>query len=144
MFHGITIVLGIVFLWLVYIYVHVNRRVRKAAADPVETMNREQVVRTFEESRKLFITRLRNPLGKVTQSEAEIALERAVACADRLDELDGRVHGTANRFKIRRELMLKFRNEADHWLGAEAAAYPIFVEHQRGGTIPERIGALLR
>jgi hypothetical protein len=144
MLQGIAIVLAVVGLWLLYVYVRVNRRVRAGEEAPVATMDRSDVLRTFDEARKIVISRMRNPLGSVTQAESEAALERAVACADRLDELDGKAHGQANRFKIRRELMRRFKEDADNWLGAEAASYPIFAEQERGGTIPERIGALLR
>jgi hypothetical protein len=144
MLQGIAIVLAVVGLWLLYVYVRVNRRVRRPDEAPISTMDRAEVVAAFDEARKVVISRMRHPLGSVTQAGSEAALERAVACADRLDELNGKQHGQANRFKIRRELIRRFKEDADNWLGAEAASYPIFAEQERGGTVPERIGALLR
>jgi len=110
---------GIVALWVIlklaYFGNRVDRRARRLAR-----MQRHEVTETFEAARRTVISQLRSPRGRAGQAEADAALEFAVACLDRLDELDGKDCGTANKAKIRRLLEVRLRKEADYWLQDES------------------------
>ena len=82
----------------------------------VASMAREEARVAFEEARKIVIAQMRNAPGKISRIEEGAALELAIACLDRLDELDGKEHGPGNRLKIRRFLEQKLKREAEKWL----------------------------
>lgn len=111
---------GILLCWVLYKLIPVGNRFERLARK-IPKMDRAAVLSAFEAARRCVISQLRNPYGKqVSQAEANAALEIAVACLDRLDQLESKQHGPANRAKIRRVLETRFRREADYWVQNES------------------------
>jgi hypothetical protein len=70
----------------------------------------------MQEARRVVVSQLRHPNGEVSQSLADAAFELAVACTDRINELNGMPHGAENHERLRRALLRTFQKEADYWV----------------------------
>lgn len=73
----------------------------------------------FQEARRVVVSQLRHPDGETTQGMADAAFDLAVACTDRMNELNGKHHGTTVQEKLRRSLLRTFQREADYWVAGE-------------------------
>jgi hypothetical protein len=70
----------------------------------------------FLEARRTVVSQLRHPQGHTGQALADAAFEVAVACTDRINELNGKEHGAAHHAKLHRTLLRVFQREADYWV----------------------------
>ena len=70
----------------------------------------------MQEARRVVVSQLRHPNGEVSQSLADAAFELAVACTDRINELNGMPHGAKNNERLRRALLRTFQKETDYWV----------------------------
>lgn len=73
----------------------------------------------FLEARRTIVAQLRHPEGHTGQALADAAFEVAVVCTDRINELNGKEHGTAHHERLRRTLLRVFQREADYWVSAD-------------------------
>ncbi len=135
---------GILLCLLIYRFIPLANRFDKLTRK-APRMDRRTALATFETARRTVISQLRNPYGKqISQAEADAALDAAVACLDRIDELEQKECGPANRAKIRRVLEARFRKEVDYWLQNDTAIDAlgreqepsVFAARQRVGSIP--------
>ncbi|MDQ3259198.1 MAG: hypothetical protein ABIW48_06135 [Burkholderiales bacterium] len=69
----------------------------------------------FQEARQVVVGQLRHPNSEISKSLAEAAFDVALACSDRLNELNGKPHGPAQKEPLRRALLKSFRKEAEYW-----------------------------
>jgi hypothetical protein len=115
----VGVLAGLLVLWFVLRSRRASRTDRLMSR--VATMDRRHALQAFELSRRAILFHLRNPYGKTTKAQAKAELELAVACLDRIDELEGKASGTTNRAQIRRVLETRFRREADYWLQNDSA-----------------------
>lgn len=70
----------------------------------------------LQEARRVVVAQLRHPNGEISQTLADAAFELAVACTDRLNELNGKSYGLAHQDRLRRVLLKTFQKEADYWV----------------------------
>ena len=73
----------------------------------------------FIEARKIIVSQLRHPEGHTGQALSDAAFEVVVACADRINQLNGKEHGTAHHERLRKNLLRTFQREADYWVSGE-------------------------
>ncbi|MEO6023945.1 MAG: hypothetical protein ABIP64_12665 [Burkholderiales bacterium] len=73
----------------------------------------------FQEARRVVVSQLRHPGGETSQSVADAAFDLTVACTDRMNELNGKLHGTDEQGRLRRNLLRTFQREADYWVAGE-------------------------
>jgi hypothetical protein len=73
----------------------------------------------FLEARRTVVSQLRHPQGHTGQVLADAAFEVAVACTDRINELNGKEHGAAHHERLRRTLLRVFQREADYWVSTD-------------------------
>jgi hypothetical protein len=92
-----------------------QRRIRKLAA-----MDRDAVATIYEDTRLTVVSHMRHPRSDTSKLDTERAMQLAVACLDRLDQLDGRDHGSLNKAKLWRDLERRLRREAEYWTGGDS------------------------
>ncbi len=73
----------------------------------------------FLDAKRTVVSQLRHPEGHIGQALSDAAFEVAVACTDRINELNGKEHGPAQHDRIRRGLLRTFQREADYWVSGE-------------------------
>lgn len=73
----------------------------------------------FLEAKRTVVSQLRHPEGHTGQALSDAAFEVAIACTDRINELNGREHGPSQRDSIRRSLLRTFQREADYWVSGD-------------------------
>lgn len=73
----------------------------------------------FLEARRTVVSQLRHPEGHTGQALADAAFDVAVACTDRINELNAKEHGPGQHERIRRSLLRTFQREADYWVSGE-------------------------
>ncbi len=69
----------------------------------------------FHEARQVVVGQLRHPNSEISKSLADAAFDLAVACSDRLNELNRKPHGPTQQEPLRRALLRTFQKEADYW-----------------------------
>jgi hypothetical protein len=70
----------------------------------------------LQEARRVVVSQFRHPNGEVSQSLADAAFDLAVACTDRINELNGKPHGPEHQDRLRRALFKTLQKEADYWV----------------------------
>lgn len=73
----------------------------------------------FLEARRTVVSQLRHPQGHTGQMLSDAAFDVAVACTNRINQLNGKDHGPAHQDSIRRTLLRTFQREADYWVAGE-------------------------
>lgn len=73
----------------------------------------------FQEARRTVVAQIRHPLGQTGKELSDAAFVLAVACTDRINELNGKEHGAAHQDRLRRTLMRMFQRDADYWVAGE-------------------------
>lgn len=73
----------------------------------------------FLEAKRTVVSQLRHPEGHTGQALSDAAFDVAVACTDRINQLNGKDHGTAQHERIRRGLLRMFQREADYWVSGD-------------------------
>ncbi len=73
----------------------------------------------FQEARRTVVAQLRHPQGATGQDLSDAAFVLAVACTDRINELNGKAHGPVHHDKLRRTLMRTFQRDAAYWVAGE-------------------------
>jgi hypothetical protein len=69
----------------------------------------------FHEARRTIVAQLRHPQGQTGKDLADAAFVLAIACTDRINQLNGKEHGPEQHEKIRRTLMRMFQRDAEYW-----------------------------
>jgi len=69
----------------------------------------------LQEARRVVVAQLRHPNSEISKSLADAAFDLALACTDRLNELNGKPHGPTQQERLRRALLKTFQKEADYW-----------------------------
>lgn len=106
-------VLGLIFVAIVW-FSPESRLLRWASQAPrwdYATANSR-----LQEARRVVVSQLRHPNGEISQTLADAAFELAVACTDRVNELNGKSHGPTHQDRLRRTLLKTFQKEADYWV----------------------------
>ncbi len=70
----------------------------------------------LQEARRVVVAQFRHPNGEISQSLADAAFDLAVACTDRINQLNGKPHGPTHQDRLRRALLKTFQKEADYWV----------------------------
>lgn len=70
----------------------------------------------FQEARRAVVAQFRHPNGEISQSLANAAFELAVACTDRINELNGKPYGPTQQNHLRHSLLKTFQQEAEYWV----------------------------
>jgi hypothetical protein len=73
----------------------------------------------FQEARRTVVAQLRHPEGVTGQALSDAAFLVAVACTDRINQLNGKEHGVRHHERIRGNLMRTFQREAEYWVAGE-------------------------
>ena len=73
----------------------------------------------FQEARRTVVAQLRRPQGQTGKDLSDASFVLAVACTDRINELNGKEHGPAHLDRLRRTLMRMFQRDADYWVAGE-------------------------
>ena len=73
----------------------------------------------FQEVRRTVVAQLRHPEGVTGQALSDAAFLVAIACTDRINQLNGKEHGARHHELIRRNLLRTFQCEAEYWVAGE-------------------------
>ena len=106
-------ILGLIFVAIVW-FSPESRLVRWAKQAPrwdYATANSR-----FQEARRVVVSQHRHPNGEISKSLADAAFDLAVACTDRLNELNGKPHGPTHQERLRRALFKMLQKDADYWV----------------------------
>ena len=112
-FLGLAVAVYGVFLWS-NPEIRLAQRALKAKQWDYAKANAE-----FQSARRIILARLRHPEGAITKGTSQAALDLAVACADRLNQLGGKAFGGEYRTRLRSQLQKQFQREADYWVSAD-------------------------
>lgn len=84
-------------------------------------MSKEEALRDFDQACRIVVAQLAAPYSmQLTPQDADVALERAIACRNRVNQLDGAEHGPRFRRAYRSQLLSQLKRAA----GSDANLQP--------------------